>query len=76
MRDDDTTSTLYRLAYGHAARPAGLRGHGATDPRGDRAVIQAEAIRDVVQQHRVRGPAEAIVREAVGDALVGRRPRR
>jgi hypothetical protein len=77
MDADYTASVLYRLAYGYSVRLAGLRGYNATDPRGDRAAIEEEAIRDVVHQHHVRGPADAaLVRDAVEDALVGRRPRR
>jgi hypothetical protein len=75
--DDYTAAVLYRLADGYAVRLAGLRGYSATDPRGDRDAIEAEAIRDIIHQYRVAGPAdEAIIREAVEDALVGRRPRR
>src|SRR4051812_11651406 len=53
-------------------------GYSATDARGDRATIEAEAIRDVIHRHRVAGRADAayVGEVVVEDAPMGRGPRR
>ena len=76
---DFADAILYRMAYGLAADLAEIRrfDHAwgracAAGVGGDRQAIEIKVLRqlDVGQ-----GPAAEVVREAVADALEGRRPR-
>ena len=72
--------TGHHLAYGLAADLAESRSYGmawgrvrASGAAGDRRALEAEVLRriDLAGQ----GPSAELVREAIGDALEGRRPR-
>jgi hypothetical protein len=76
---DPSDAILYRMAYGLAADLAEIRrfDHAwgwafASNVGGDRRAIEAE-VRDRLDAGQ--GAEAELVREAIGDALEGRRPR-
>ncbi len=77
--DDFTDAIVYRRAYGLAADLAEARSYGMASGRahaskaagGDGQAILVEVLRRL---NLGQGAATAVVREAVADALAGRRP--
>ena len=73
MSDDVFSEVLYRMAYGAATRLA--EEHRQVADWGDASSVAAGILATVSRQLG-RDPVDPEVRDAVEDALAGRRPRR